>query len=321
MQQIETGYKPEFALGGLYAGMNAANAQSNNELELIRQFLANERAKQEIPLDMQQKSLQNQGMGFDMSGKQLGAMQAQAQMDPAMIQRFAQSKDAGSEQAIRKNRTEGLLQPFVEQQLPIEQQRKTRELQMQNELGQIDQLLGNGGYDQYGNQATPDQMKAWGGLRQQIVDRMGQTPELSGKTALEHIKGGYDLDRARISAQGGIDAANAAGQHGGKAAWAQALGPTIQLVRSLQQEIGDLVANPLNDKIAAILSTRGLKQGTPEYKQALESEKTKELSRLRANLEYQQQVLRSIQQASGFQGQPEQSQPPPGTAGNPIKLQ
>jgi len=52
-QEISTGYKPEFTLGGLYHGFNAANAEDLNKEELIKQFLANQHAQVQNPLDEQ----------------------------------------------------------------------------------------------------------------------------------------------------------------------------------------------------------------------------------------------------------------------------
>jgi hypothetical protein len=48
---ITTGYTPEFALGALYQGFNAANADSLGEEELLKAFLANQREQQSQPLD------------------------------------------------------------------------------------------------------------------------------------------------------------------------------------------------------------------------------------------------------------------------------
>lgn len=50
---IETGYKPDGALGALYQGFNAANVDQSAELELIKQFLANQREQQMQPLDVE----------------------------------------------------------------------------------------------------------------------------------------------------------------------------------------------------------------------------------------------------------------------------
>lgn len=49
--QIETGYKPEFGLGALYQGFNAANADQMSEQDILKVFLANQREQQQQPLD------------------------------------------------------------------------------------------------------------------------------------------------------------------------------------------------------------------------------------------------------------------------------
>lgn len=59
IQQIETGYKPEFGLGAAFAGENAANVDMNNQLELIKQFLANQREQQMQPLDINVRSMES----------------------------------------------------------------------------------------------------------------------------------------------------------------------------------------------------------------------------------------------------------------------
>jgi hypothetical protein len=52
-QAIETGYKPEFGLGALYQGFNAANADELSQQEIVKQFLANQHAQVQNPLDEQ----------------------------------------------------------------------------------------------------------------------------------------------------------------------------------------------------------------------------------------------------------------------------
>ena len=55
LPQIETGYKPEFGLGALYQGFNAANADQSAQEEIIKQFLANQQSQVMNPLDVQRK--------------------------------------------------------------------------------------------------------------------------------------------------------------------------------------------------------------------------------------------------------------------------
>ena len=314
LPQIDTGYKPEFALGALYHGMNAANTQQSAEMELIKQFLANNREEQMQPMEVGMK-------GFDF------AKQQALHNNPNYLPQFVKGqigdsvvKEMQGNEATRKGELGNLLQPFAKQQIPIEQGTKTTQLQMQNELAQIDQLLGNGGFDQFGNQATPEQMKTLGALRQQIVDRMGQTPELSGKIALEHIKGQYGLDEARLRGQYGVDAANAAGQQGGRAAWAQAIGPATQLITQTQNALARLNSNEMDEQLAGMLATRGLKRGTEEFEAALKSEKDILRTELNRQLTEGNNFLQEVRRASGLTGLPPTNNTQAGTAQNPIKL-
>ena len=60
MQEIDTGYKPEWGLGAYFAGQNAANKEAFNEQDLLRAFLANQREKQQQPLDLDIKAQEAQ---------------------------------------------------------------------------------------------------------------------------------------------------------------------------------------------------------------------------------------------------------------------
>ena len=50
--QIETDYKPDFALGAYYQGINAANAKQLSEEEILKAFLNNQKEQNEQPLDL-----------------------------------------------------------------------------------------------------------------------------------------------------------------------------------------------------------------------------------------------------------------------------
>lgn len=50
-QNIETGYKPEFGLGAVFAGINAGNNDQMAQLEILKQFLANQHAQNQNPID------------------------------------------------------------------------------------------------------------------------------------------------------------------------------------------------------------------------------------------------------------------------------
>lgn len=62
LPEISTGYKPEFGLGALYQGFNAANADQSAQEEILKQFLANQKAQQMNPIDVAQ-SQQNLDAG------------------------------------------------------------------------------------------------------------------------------------------------------------------------------------------------------------------------------------------------------------------
>ena len=51
MSPISTGYQPEFGLGALYQGFNAANADKLNEEEVLKAFLQNQKDIREAPLN------------------------------------------------------------------------------------------------------------------------------------------------------------------------------------------------------------------------------------------------------------------------------
>ena len=52
VQDINTGYKPEFGLGALYSGWNAGTRMRSNEEEILQQLLANRQKQQEMPYDL-----------------------------------------------------------------------------------------------------------------------------------------------------------------------------------------------------------------------------------------------------------------------------
>lgn len=51
MPEISTGYKPNYALGALYQGFNAADADEASLQNIMHQFLQNQREQQQEPLD------------------------------------------------------------------------------------------------------------------------------------------------------------------------------------------------------------------------------------------------------------------------------
>ena len=298
-QAIETGYKPEFGLGALYQGFNAANADQLSEEEILKQFLANQRAQQEIPLDMQNKELTNQGLGFDMAGKRLAAEQADLQRTPTMLQSFVDSKQAGYDETIRKNKVGKMLQPFIEQQLPLEQGAKTAQLDIAKQIADIDKVLA-GGADPYGNVAAPNQLPLWEKERAALVARLGNTPELAGKTALENVKGQWDYDKA-------IDAAKIMAQsreHSGSNATSQA---AVKLAGQATQEV-----NVLNAQLTKLQSKEGEMEFNQNFLKVPEAQRTaayrESINSMKQQLAEAKRVQQHYMSMTGVPSVPEQAQ-------------
>jgi len=115
-QELTTGYKPEFTLGGLYHGFNAANAEDLNKEELIKQFLANQHAQVQNPLD-EQTTAQNLLINQHKADPRYGAAQLDIQEGQRDLQtasgalaQFVLPQKKLAEQAQLENQaaTEGL---------------------------------------------------------------------------------------------------------------------------------------------------------------------------------------------------------------------
>ena len=300
MTPIDTGYKPEFALGALYQGWNAADAQQSNQLELIKQALANQREQQVQPLDVENKRLTNQGMVFDNMVKDLAGAQAKAQNTPEMLQIFLKDKQAGYNKNIRQDEIDSLLQPFKKEMAPLQGQRMVNDADSDASLSTMQNEIIN-------MQPGPQRDL----LQKRFTDATGTrafTPEQAGKEAIEGIKGGWHYDSAVDAAKIHAAATRDAAQAGGKAAWAQAIVPATQEVSKIRELLTKLNNNELADEIAARVRMSGKRPGTKEYQDALVSEK--DVLRTQLMQQYQQahSFLQQVQQASGIGNTPQPQQ-------------
>ena len=59
LTNINTGYTPEFALGAMYVGENAATNRMGNQLEIVKNFLANQREQSMQPMDVNIKQTES----------------------------------------------------------------------------------------------------------------------------------------------------------------------------------------------------------------------------------------------------------------------
>lgn len=151
ISQIETGYKPEFALGAMYQGENAANADMNNKLEFIKQYLANQHAQVQNPLD-EQTTAQNllinafktdpryqQGMTDVAEGQGLTTLTAG--QNAQVLQKFKQAaEEADLKQQASKSRLFGNMFSGLEKQYNPELQDNERAAAGQNAWATADTL-------------------------------------------------------------------------------------------------------------------------------------------------------------------------------------
>ncbi len=165
-QSIDTGYKPEFGLGALYQGFNAANADDATQLDLIKNFLANQREQQLQPIDVAQAQ-----QNLD-AGKYKTSPQYQEGMTNTI---FGQGKSN-----LAAGQTAEALQPFKQkaEQASLEQQSGL--LRNLSRIQQIDDALND-------TEATfqPGVREQLQNARTNLINRFKETPEFAQKRELK----------------------------------------------------------------------------------------------------------------------------------------
>lgn len=292
---IDTGYKPEFGLGAVYQGFNAANAEQGAELELIKQFLANQREQAMQPLDITKAQLTNEGMASENLIKAFQGAQAQSQNTPEMLKAFVDSTRAGYNKNIRQDQVDALLQPDKLRAAPFQGQTMVDNARAGADISG-NQVSAVTGVDRSGNVLSPMQRQAAQKAYESAVPIMGNTPEFWGKNELENTKGWWHLEAAKQSS----DATRYAASVGGKAAWAQALPQVLGYVKALEGDLTKLNNNEMGDMIAQRVATMGIPKNTPEYKAALETEKVKLRQDLNTQLIQARQQYQQVLMASGL---------------------
>lgn len=163
---IDTGYKPEFGLGALYQGYNAANADQSAELELIKQFLANQREQQMQPIDVAQAQ-----QTLD-SGKYKTTPEYQTGMRDTISGQGMSNLAAGQ--------TAAGLQPFKQ---------KAEQAQLENELGKQQNLSRIQEIDNALNDVNatfqPGVREQLQNARTNLINRFKETPEFAQKRELK----------------------------------------------------------------------------------------------------------------------------------------
>lgn len=172
---ISTGYKPEFALGALYQGMNAANQNMSAEEELIKQFLANQRELQTQPIDVAQKQQNLESEAYKTSPEYQTGMRNTI---------FGQGKSN-----LAAGELAQALQPFKEKAGRRGLETEFQQQDMLNQLYQIDQALAS--------EQNPLTRMAYTKERSRIADALKNSPEFLRQKELKEM----GIDSAEILAQ------------------------------------------------------------------------------------------------------------------------
>lgn len=172
---IDTAWKPDGALGALYAGENAAYAEQAQQLEVIKNFLANQREQTAQP--------------FDMMGKEYDGRLAQAKMnDPNYIPMQIQGQIGQMQSQAAAGETAQVLAPFRRNQEKQQSQYDTQKLGVLRTIQDIDSKINAGGsQDEQGNLVpfSPQDKATMQQLRQQHIQQLADTPEFSQKQQLQ----------------------------------------------------------------------------------------------------------------------------------------
>ena len=216
MQNIETGYKPEFGLGAWFAGQNAANTEAANEEELIKSFLANQRERQMQPIDVEKAQL-----GLDPARYESQLAQAKSRNPKYIPEQLRGQIGQMQTQAAAGEKAKTLL-PFAikAEQGTLENTAEDNSLMQQ--FKQIDGLIRQGGDIDPSSgllvKFSPQQQQAAVQHRDSLMKSMMSTPKFAQDTALADSK--YEaaltkqqmtneaaLERARIAYEAKIKAA------------------------------------------------------------------------------------------------------------------
>ena len=163
MPMIETGYKPEFGLGAVYQGFNAANADMSAQEELIKQFLANQREQNVQPIDIAQAQ-----QNLD-STKYKTTPEYQTGMRDTISGQGMSNLAAGQ--------TASALQPFMQKEKTRESQNAFERADQQNGIYQLDNLIQT--------EQNPLQRMALIKERERMTRNLRETPEFTGKREIK----------------------------------------------------------------------------------------------------------------------------------------
>lgn len=188
MNQINTGYQPQFALGALYQGENAADIEQSNQLELIKNALANLREQQSQPMDMRIKAME--------------AARADAMNTPEML-------DAYQRGYIGQNNSQDAAGKLALGLLPFKQAAEEAQLNNSTAQSKLGFQFGQAGLDQYDQALSPQQRMAAAEKRAALQSTIGETPDHFAAMELQRLKneGSLNTAEARDSNGSGLSPA------------------------------------------------------------------------------------------------------------------
>lgn len=302
MQQFNTGYKSEFGLGAALAGENDAFTDQANQLELIKNFLANQREQKMQPLDVDIKGLQ--------------AAQARSQNTPEMLQAFVDNTRAGYNKNIREDELGTLLQPFRKQAAPMQGQAEVAQAINNSNLLELQKTIDTG-MDMNNTPISPQDMQILQQELQKQIAMRGQTPELYGKMQIEDKKGQWDMEKQRLANEGHLASVNAGADKTNR----------MEVVKAFSTITSQL--NNINSNLAKIETKEIENQWISEFiaqgkdKKTAEAMAKQQKSQLKAQFLQEKQMLQEQQryiltQIPGLKTMP--TQPQQGTSAAPIKL-
>lgn len=163
ISKIDTGYQPEFALGALYQGENAAASQMDNQLNFIKQFLANQKAQELNPLEVQQAQQNLDSTAYKTTPEY------QTGMRDTIYGQGMSNLAAGQ--------TQSALQPFKQK---LGKAEATNAINIQDKLNQLNQLN-----DLIQVEQNPLQRMAQLKARNDLMGMLKETPEFAQKRELK----------------------------------------------------------------------------------------------------------------------------------------
>ena len=171
---IETGYRPEFALGALYQGLNAANADQESQQDILKKFLANQREQALMPTDVEQAK-QN-------------LLASMYKSDPRYQKGMTDMIEGQGLSNLVAGQNASVLQPFTQE---------ARKAELVQE-GSKNRLFGNmyqGLEQQHNKELQPDQREAAGQGAFFLADSLAQVdPKFMQQKALLEQRGDQAMD-------------------------------------------------------------------------------------------------------------------------------